>query len=70
MVRKHDGERMRMDYQKITEIEKIVVPHADLPYEQEHISRFKNFNWSKATKWDAVSFARASGFKEIGRAHV
>ena len=47
-------------------METIVIPHADLPYERRHISDFKGMDWSKATKWDAVSFARASGFKETG----
>ena len=47
-------------------METILAPHHDLSYEQRHISEFKDFDWSKATKWDAVSFARASGFKETG----
>lgn len=52
-----------MGYEAVTVI---TVPDAQLPYEQRHISEFKGFDWSKGTKADAVSFARASGFKETG----
>lgn len=47
-------------------METIVSPHADLSYEQQPISYFKGFDWSKASKSDSVSFSRASGFKETG----
>ena len=52
--------------QTLNGIERVVVPHHELPYEQRPITDFKHFDWSKATKWDCVSFARAAGFKETG----
>src|SRR5690348_15240231 len=47
-------------------METIKIPHANLSYDQVDISNFKDFDWSKATKAQSVSFARASGFKETG----
>ncbi len=52
-------------------MELIKAPHAELPYEQKHISNFKNHDWKNPktalqAKEDAVLFARASGFKETG----
>lgn len=48
-------------------IEQVKVVHEGLSYEtQRPISEFKDFDWSKASKMDAVHFARAAGFKETG----
>jgi cephalosporin hydroxylase len=48
-------------------IETVTIPHANLSYEdRRHISFYKDFDWSKSTKEDAVHFARCTGFKETG----